>query len=235
MVRKIGFSPSRIQSRGLAFMRPIPLSDEIAVGEVPRAEEIPILAKAGFRSLLNAQPDGEVERFADAMVTRGAAEAVGLAYAHVPIESRLPSEEQIKIFSDALAALPRPIYAYCYSGGRAAAAWALSAVSTAPPSQVIQALEAAGYDASSLKLALERRHAGLSAFEATAPKTIATDGTNASVVGPALAPALAPALTVDPTAPSAVIPAQASATPAHPVPAKVLPRAASAGGFAVPG
>jgi uncharacterized protein (TIGR01244 family) len=226
MDRRIGLSQPRKLSWGLVFMRPVPLSDEIAVGEVPRAEEIPILAKAGFRSLLNAQPDGEIERFADAAVTRGAAEAVGLVYAHVPIESRLPSEDQIKVFSDALAALPRPIYAYCYSGGRAAAAWALSSASNVPPSQVIQALEAAGYDASSLKPALERRHAGLPAFEVP-PPAMTSASTNAPHEG-------APAVTAPMTA-AIETPSQPFEMAAPAAPAIVLPRAASAGGFAVPG
>lgn len=148
-------------------MHPIALSDEIAVGEVPQSAEIEILSKAGFRSLINVQPDGEIARFADAATTRRTAEAAGLAYAHIPIESRLPSEAQIKSFSDAFSALPRPVYAYCYSGGRAAAAWALAIAPQVPSGQIMQALERAGFDASALHSALDRRHVGLPAFEQT--------------------------------------------------------------------
>jgi sulfide:quinone oxidoreductase len=93
-------------------MRPIALSDEVAVGEVPQADEIPILAKAGFRALINVQPEGEVMRLTDAASCQLAAAAAGLAYVHVPIESRLPSEARITAFADALATLPRPVYAW---------------------------------------------------------------------------------------------------------------------------
>ncbi len=190
-------------------MRPIALSDEIAVGEVPQAEEIPILAKAGFRSLINVQPEGEVMRLTDAASCQLAAAAAGLAYVHVPIESRLPSEARIKAFADALSAMPRPVYAYCYSGGRAAAVWALAVAPETSPAKIVQALELAGFDASSLSVALDRRHAGLPAFEepavmATTPVVDADAGARA-----------------DAKAPEPVL--------------IVLPRAASDGGFAVPG
>lgn len=203
-------------------MRPVALSDDIAVGEVPDVDHIAILAKAGFRSLLNVQPDGEVARLPDARATAKIAEAAGLAYAHVPVESRRPSEACIKTFADAMATLPRPIYAYCYSGGRAAAAWALAVAPATAPAKIVQALEAAGYDASSLSGALERRHGGLPAFEVVAPAVMAPRSQPTAANGAA----------------SPMLP-QAIATPIAPAvaeaPTIVLPRAASAGGFAVPG
>jgi uncharacterized protein (TIGR01244 family) len=195
-------------------MRPIALSDEIAVGEVPQADEIPILAKAGFRSLINVQPEGEVMRLTDAASCQLAAAAAGLAYVHVPIESRLPSEAQIKTFTEALSAMPRPVYAYCYSGGRAAAVWALAVAPQTAPATIVQALELAGFDASSLSAALARRHAGLPAFEE--PAVAVT--TPAATTAPTVAHAIAPLAT---QAPEPVL--------------IVLPRAASDGGFAVPG
>jgi uncharacterized protein (TIGR01244 family) len=201
-------------------MRPVALSDELAVGEVPEADQIAILAKAGFRALLNVQPDGEISRFPDAMTTRKAAEAAGLAYAHVPVESRRPSEDRIKHFADAMAALPKPIYAYCYSGGRAAAAWALATAATAHPATIVQALETAGYDTSSLRGALERRKAGLPAFEVLPPVVIAASAKAPEQRAAAAASGIAPATEVE----TAISP-----------PTIILPRAASAGGFAVPG
>ncbi len=207
-------------------MRPIALSDEIAVGEVPLPAEIEILSKAGFRSLINAQPDGEVARFADAATTRRAAEAVGLAYAHVPIESRMASEALIQSFAEALSTLPRPIYAFCYSGGRAAAAWALAMATQTPPVQLAQALENAGFDASALRPALIRRSVGLPAYEVV----------QVAPTLPVASIAVSP-VAVDAIAPPAVE-AQVPAPLLAPEPAPliiVLPRAASDGGFAVPG
>jgi sulfide:quinone oxidoreductase len=200
-------------SGAVPFMRPIALSDEIAVGEVPQADEIPILARAGFRSLINVQPDGEVMRLADAASLQLAAAAAGLAYVHLPIESRLPSETRIKGFAEAMASMPRPIYAYCYSGGRAAAAWALAVAPQTSPAKIVQALELAGFDASSLSAALDRRHAGLEAFEQQ------------------------PAVPTTPVADAGTVATEAAKAPEKASEAVliVLPRAASDGGFAVPG
>ncbi len=201
-------------------MRPVALSDEIAVGEMPGIEDISILYKAGFRALLNVQPDGEVARFADSAATKAAADTTGLSYAYVPIESRLPSERQIADFSEALASLPRPIYAFCYSGGRASAVWALAKAPVMPPDQIVTALEAAGYDASTLRSALARRHAGLPAFEVTqrAPTALPPHAENGAA--PSEQPASEPPTIQAPKAQPALV---------------TLPRAATAGGFAVPG
>ena len=186
-------------------MRPIALSDEIAVGEVPTREEIAILAKAGFRSILNAQPDGEVTRHLSASAAGEAAATAGMAYAHVPIESRRPLDERIAAYAAAMAGLPRPIFTCCYSGARAAAGWALAVAPQVPPAAIVAACNAAGYDIASILPEIERRHAGL-------PSPFQTPGA-AAFDGPAVAP------------------------PSEPEPLRlvVLPRAATAGGFAVSG
>ena len=190
-------------------MRPVALSDEIAVGEVPTPDQIVILAKAGFRSVLNAQPDGEVARFISAADAQKLAQAAGLEYAHVPIENRNPADKAIRDFSDAMAWLPRPIYACCYSGARAAAGWALALAPGKQPADLAAALEDAGYDATSLLPALERRHAGL------------------TISGPAAAESAA----------AAVVSQQAITSEAALAskPIIILPRAATDGGFAVAG
>ena len=102
-------------------MKPIVLTDVLAVGEFPTFEELAILAKAGFKSLINNQPDGEVARFPAAALVAVEAEKLGLAYAHVPIETRTPEPDAIAAFAEAAQTLPEPIYAFDYSGARSAA------------------------------------------------------------------------------------------------------------------
>ena len=187
-------------------MRPVALSDDIAVGEMPAPGQIAILAKAGFRSLLCVQPDGEVARLISAADAAKAAEESGLAYAHVPIESRRLSDAQVAAVADAMAGLPRPIYACCYSGARAAAAWAMAVAPVMQPDAITKACWSAGYDMSALTSDIERRHAGL----------------------PGIDPAPHPAPVDEPaplTAPSAASAAEKI----------IFPRAAGAGGFAVAG
>jgi sulfide:quinone oxidoreductase len=189
-------------------MQPVALSEVIAVGEMPGAEQIEILAKAGFQSLINVQPEGEVERHLTSAQLEGHATKAGLAYRYVPVESRRPSSETVAAFGEALKALPRPIYACCYSGSRAAAAWALAAAPQMESDAVVAACAAAGYDITFMKDRLEaiRR-----------PPAAADCAANGHAKPQAEAPS---------PAPSAV-------PPLHPV--VMLPRAATAGGFAVAG
>lgn len=143
------------------IMAPVALSDLIAVGEMPTPEGVAILAQAGFRSILNAQPDGEVARHLMGAELHTEARQRGLAYAYVPAESRRPDEATIAAFRRALNELPKPIYACCYSGARSAALWALAMAGQIPPAKLQDACGGAGYDISSLHEELAERHAGL--------------------------------------------------------------------------
>ncbi len=183
-------------------MVPVALSDVIAVGEVPTAEQVDILAKAGFRSMLNTQPDGEVERLMSSSDAKAIAEKSGLVFQHLPIPSRRPDAATLSAFATALAALPKPIYACCYSGARTAAAWAIAAARHQPPAEVMKACAEAGYDISFLEKRLIDVHNG------TAQVEPAANGNAVAAAGPAVPPLK---------------------------PIALIPRAASAGGFAVAG
>jgi uncharacterized protein (TIGR01244 family) len=199
-------------------MVPVALSDVIAVGEMPTAAQIEILATAGFKSILNTQPDGEVDRVLTASYAHVLAMARNLAYRHVPIESRRPTDDQIAAITAALAELPRPIYACCYSGSRSAAAWAIAVAPHADADSIIQSVASAGYDIGFLREALAARRI----TPAVEP-----------AVEPAIQPAVAPRPTtgvVNGVAPTVTPPA----TDAPPLlmPKVIFPSAASDGGYA---
>ena len=132
-------------------MKPIVVSDILAVGEVPSPEQMEILAKAGFRSVLNNQPDSEVERLPGNAVLAEAARACGLAYAYAPLASRTPDAAELAVYAEALKRLPGPIYGFCYSGARSAAGCALLLTETMEPDAIVAQFAAADFDISSLK------------------------------------------------------------------------------------
>ncbi len=194
-------------------MKPSVVSDILAVGEVPSPEQLEILAKAGFKSVINCQPDGEVERFAPSAALKAEAARHGLGYVYAPIESRTPSDEELAALQQALGHLPSPVYAFCYSGARSAAAAAFLQTSTAEPEQIIKEYAVAGFDISGLKPWLDDER-----------KRRAPGAANAGAALSSVAPAMAPAPI------------------AAPLPASldlkgivVLPRAAGFSGFAVAG
>ena len=132
-------------------MKPIVVSDVLAVGEVPSPEQLDILAKAGFKSVINNQPDGEVERFASSDAMGADAKRLGLGYVYAPIGSRHPSHYELALFRQALKELPAPIYAFCYSGARSAAAAAFVLAGQHEPDAIIKDFGEAGFDISGLK------------------------------------------------------------------------------------
>jgi len=138
-------------------MQPVGLNDIVAVGEAPTVTEIAILAKSGFRALINTQPDGELDRLMPSCVAAAEAARHGLAYRYIPIESRYLSQAQIEAFAAALAELPKPIYAYCYSGSRAAAAWALAEAANTDADALIAACRTADLDIAFLRPQLAAR------------------------------------------------------------------------------
>lgn len=76
-------------------------------------------AAAGFRSVVNNRPDheGGPGQPTSAQM-QAAAEAAGLVYRYLPVDGAWQSPEQIAEFARLLEDLPRPILAFCRSGGR---------------------------------------------------------------------------------------------------------------------
>lgn len=136
-------------------MKPVVLTDVLAVGEFPTLEQVEILAKAGFRSIVNTQPDGEVARFEPDAEVAAEAGRHGLAHAYAPLSSRTPPADELACYARALAALPAPIYAFCYSGARAAAACALLLTAREDVATILRQFDEAGFDLSGIKPWLE--------------------------------------------------------------------------------
>ncbi len=81
-------------------------------------------AAAGFRSVINNRPDfeGGPSQPSNAAV-EAAARAAGLEYAFLPVAGNYQSPEQIAQFAELLAAMPKPILAFCRSGARSGKLW----------------------------------------------------------------------------------------------------------------
>lgn len=77
------------------------------------------LAAMGFKSVVNNRPDFEEgpHQPTSAQI-QAAAEAAGLAYAYLPVQPAYQSPEEIARMAELLAALPRPMVAFCRSGTR---------------------------------------------------------------------------------------------------------------------
>ena len=113
------------------------------------AEDVAAAAAQGFRMILNNRPDGEEPGQPAGHAIAAAARAAGLDYAEVPIRGR-PGPAQIDATAQALETADGPVLAYCRSGMRAIAAWALVQGQTGAKSrtELVVLARDAGYDLS---------------------------------------------------------------------------------------
>jgi len=96
-----------------------PLSADVSVSAQLEPSAMAWAAQAGYKSVINNRPDheGGPDQPTSAQI-EAAARAAGLAYAHLPVEPAVQTQEQIAAFAKLLAEMPHPILAFCRSGAR---------------------------------------------------------------------------------------------------------------------
>lgn len=123
------------------------VTPEFAIGPQVSSGDFEQLRAAGFASVLNARPDDETGDYLASQDAEQLARANGLAYAHSPTENHEVFETQIiDRFERALVELPKPIFAHCKTGTRAAILWAFVASRHYAVENVIASLRAAGQE-----------------------------------------------------------------------------------------
>lgn len=111
------------------------------------------LLAAGVRLVINNRPDDEEPGQPSGDHLEAAATAIGLKYAALPIRG-LPDTDQAERFAALLAAEPGRVHAFCRSGMRSSACWAMARVGegSLTPEAARETALAAGYDLSRLPL-----------------------------------------------------------------------------------
>ncbi len=104
----------------------IPLKPGLsATGRLDRVD-IEALAREGVRTIVNNRPDGEDPGQLPAAEARRIAEALGLAYHHIPITAATLSRADVDAFAAVLREAAAPVVAHCRSGTRSTLLWALT-------------------------------------------------------------------------------------------------------------
>lgn len=101
------------------------IDDLYATGAQIGPEQVDQLVQAGFRAIICARPDGEDKGQPDAALLANAAEDRGIAFLHLPMASREVPEASAEAFRLVWPDLPKPVFAYCRSGARAAALYSV--------------------------------------------------------------------------------------------------------------
>ncbi|WP_022707647.1 TIGR01244 family sulfur transferase [Paracoccus zeaxanthinifaciens] len=130
------------------------LNPNLAVSPQIMPEDVPALAEAGFRVLVNNRPDDEVGPDIDHDVMAQAAADAGMSYHYLPFHPGQITPDLISDFGTAVEA-GGPVIAYCRSGNRCTVLWALTQAGRVPASEIVETAAGAGYDISGIQPLIE--------------------------------------------------------------------------------
>ncbi|MEO0496644.1 MAG: sulfur transferase domain-containing protein [Pseudomonadota bacterium] len=100
--------------------------DYVVTGQIC-VEHLPMIVQAGFKSVLCTRPDGEDPGQTDFETIAAEAEKLGLKACKIDVLGHIGiTPDNLTQFIDAWEDLPRPIFAYCRSGQRAATLHAMA-------------------------------------------------------------------------------------------------------------
>jgi len=139
-------------------MDPRSITDDFAVSPQITAEDIPELARHGFRSVICNRPDGEDPGQPDFDQIALAAKDAGIEASWIPVASGVVTGEAARQFREALSDMPGPVLAYCRSGTRCTMLWSLAQIGRMETDRILEVTGKAGYDMSGI---LRQAGAGL--------------------------------------------------------------------------
>lgn len=98
------------------------VDDALCVTPQVQPEDMPAIAAAGIRSVINNRPDfeGGAAQPTGAQL-EAAARNAGLEYRHLPVPPAGHTPEQARSMVSAVESLPKPVVAFCRTGRRSVA------------------------------------------------------------------------------------------------------------------
>lgn len=118
-------------------------------------EDLPAIAAAGFTTVIDNRPDGEIPPDWHAAKMRAAAEAVGLVFIENPVVGGALTLDNVLRQKEAIAASTGPVLAYCASGNRSSIVWALAHAGKMPTNDLIGLPARHGYQLEGLRPQIE--------------------------------------------------------------------------------
>lgn len=132
------------------------LTPTYAVSPQIDPSDLPAIKAAGYSTIIDNRPDGEIPPDLHTDIMRAAAEALGLTFVANPIAPGQLGEAQIATQTAAMAASAGPVFAYCASGNRCSVMWALTQSGTKSADELIATPAKFGYNLEHLRAALSK-------------------------------------------------------------------------------
>ena len=131
------------------------LTPDYAVSPQIDLADLAVIKAAGFTTVIDNRPDGEIPGALHASAMKAAAEALGLTFVNNPV---LPGDFSDKVLSTQRAAVQAatgPVFAYCASGNRCSCVWALMNAGTRSADELIGIPARFGYNLEGLRDRIE--------------------------------------------------------------------------------
>jgi uncharacterized protein (TIGR01244 family) len=118
-------------------------------------EDLPAIKAAGYTTLINNRPDGEIPPHLHHAQMQAAATSLGLTYVQNPVIGGGMTAANVAAQGAAIAAANGPVFAYCASGNRSSVVWALSHAGKLPTDDLIGLPARFGYQLEGLRGQIE--------------------------------------------------------------------------------
>ncbi|WGV16819.1 TIGR01244 family sulfur transferase [Fuscovulum ytuae] len=131
------------------------LTPDYAVSPQIDPSDLPAIKAAGYVTIIDNRPDGEIppDLHTDAM--RQAAEALGLTFVANPVIGGALTMDNVTAQRAAIETSAGPVFAYCASGNRSSVVWALAHAAEMSADDLIGIPARFGYNLEHLRPTLE--------------------------------------------------------------------------------
>lgn len=131
------------------------LTPDYAVSPQIEPSDLPAIKAAGYVTIIDNRPDGEIPPHLHTAAMRAAAEALGLTFVVNHIIGGQLTMDNVTAQAAAIAASPGPVFAYCASGNRSSIVWALANAGKRPVDELVGLPARFGYQLDHLRPQIE--------------------------------------------------------------------------------
>lgn len=131
------------------------ITPDYAVSPQIEPSDLAAIKAAGYVTVIDNRPDGEIPPHLHTETMRKAAEALGLVFIANPVIGGMMTMDNVDAQGSAIAASPGPVFAYCASGNRSSVVWALSQAGKRPADELVGLPGRFGYQLEHLRPQIE--------------------------------------------------------------------------------
>jgi uncharacterized protein (TIGR01244 family) len=127
------------------------LTPAYAVSPQIDPSDLVALKAAGFTTIIDNRPDGEIPPHLHTSVMQAAAEGLGLTFVVNPVIGGALTMDNVAAQKAAIAQAAGPVFAYCASGNRSSVVWALAHAGQMPVDDLVGIPAKFGYQLDHLR------------------------------------------------------------------------------------